>query len=122
MRYVLDYYNYWAAILIMMIGFYGIMAKTNLVKKALSLSLFQTGILVLYISTGKIYGGVGPVNTSREGDVIFSNPIPHALMLTAIVVGVSTLAVALALIVNIRERYGTCDEEDLERIEAQQPE
>jgi multicomponent Na+:H+ antiporter subunit C len=111
-----DYYNYWVCIILMMVGFYGVIAKTNLVKKALSLSLFQTGILVFYISIGKIDGATGPVVTGNA-DTVYSNPLPHALMLTAIVVGVSTLAVAMAIIVNIRDKYGTIDEHDIEQME-----
>lgn len=117
MQLVLDYYNYWICVILMMIGFYGVMAKTNLVKKALSLSLFQTGILVFYISIGKAEGGTGPVTVEGATGVVYSNPLPHALMLTAIVVGVATLSVAMAIIVNIRERYGTIDEKDIEQME-----
>ena len=119
MRVVLEHYNYWVCVILMMIGFYGVIAKTNLVKKALSLSLFQTGVLVFYISIGKIDGGTGPVLDPRNPEAIYSNPLPHALMLTAIVVGVATLSVAMAIIVNIRERYGTIDERDIEDIENQ---
>lgn len=122
MQLVLDYYNYWACIILMMIGFYGVMAKTNLVKKAISLGLFQTGILVFYITIGKIEGGTGPVTVHPPfGEVIYSNPIPHALMLTAIVVGVATLAVAMALVINIREKYGSIDEHDIHRLEHEMP-
>jgi multicomponent Na+:H+ antiporter subunit C len=117
MEVFLHYFNFWGAILIMLIGFYGIIAKSNLVKKVISLALFQTGILVFYISTGRIDWGTGPVNVAAEGEVIFSNPIPHALMLTAIVVGVATMGVALSLIVNIRDFYGTVDEHDIEALE-----
>lgn len=119
MQIVLDYYNYWICIILMMVGFYGVIAKSNLIKKALSMSLFQTGVLVFYISIGKIEGGTGPVLDEANPDAVYSNPLPHALMLTAIVVGVATLAVAMAIIVNIRERYGTIDERDIEDIEHQ---
>lgn len=119
MQVVLEHYNYWVCVILMMIGFYGVIAKTNLVKKALSLSLFQTGVLVFYISIGKVEGGTGPVLDTRNPEAIYSNPLPHALMLTAIVVGVATLSVAMAIIVNIRERYGTIDERDIEDIENQ---
>ena len=117
MQIVLDYYNYWICIILMMVGFYGVIAKTNLVKKALSLSVFQTGILVFYISIGKVEGGTAPVLDKTVDNPAYSNPLPHALMLTAIVVGVATLAVAMAIIINIRERYGTIDEQDLEQLE-----
>lgn len=114
---ILDYYNYWACILIMMIGLYGVMAKSNLVKKILSLAIFQTGILVFYISVGKVEGGTGPVAVPDGMEAVYSNPLPHALMLTAIVVGVATMAVGLAIVINIRQAYGTVDELDIEAIE-----
>ncbi|MCA8918494.1 MAG: cation:proton antiporter subunit C [Planctomycetes bacterium] len=117
MQIVLDYYNYWICIILMMVGFYGVIAKTNLIKKALSMSLFQTGVLVFYISIGKVDGGTGPVLDEANPEAIYSNPLPHALMLTAIVVGVATLSVAMAIIVNIREQYGTIDERDISDIE-----
>jgi multicomponent Na+:H+ antiporter subunit C len=114
----LHYFNYWAAILIMLIGLYGIIAKSNLIKKVISLGLFQTGILIFYISTGRIDWGTGPVNVADPSSgVLYSNPIPHALMLTAIVVGVATMGVALAIVVNIRDKYGTIDEHDIEAME-----
>ncbi|MBX3459518.1 MAG: cation:proton antiporter subunit C [Planctomycetes bacterium] len=116
MDFILDYYNYWACILIMLIGLYGVMAKSNLVKKILALGIFQTGILVFYISIGKVEGGTGPVRAAGE-NVVYSNPLPHALMLTAIVVGVATMAVGLAIVINIRQTYGTADELDIEAIE-----
>lgn len=122
MQVVLDYYNYWVCIILMMVGFYGVMAKTNLVKKAISLGLFQTGILVFYITIGKIEGGTGPVTVHPPlGEAIYSNPLPHALMLTAIVVGVATLAVAMALVINIREKYGSIDDHDIHRLENEMP-
>jgi multicomponent Na+:H+ antiporter subunit C len=115
-----DHYNYWVTIIIMMIGFYAVIAKTNLVKKAIGLGIFQTGIFLLYISIGRVDGGTAPVRViGEQSDTLYSNPLPHALILTAIVVSVSTLAVAMAIIVNIRERFGTIDEQDLEHLEAE---
>lgn len=123
MEFVFEHYNYWITIIIMMIGFYAVMAKTNLVKKAIGLGIFQTGIFLFYISIGKVEGGTAPVRVMGEQtDVVYSNPLPHALILTAIVVSVSTLAVALAIIVNIREKYGTIDEHDIEHLETEQEE
>lgn len=123
MQFVFEHYNYWITIIIMMIGFYAVMAKTNLVKKAIGLGIFQTGIFLFYISIGKVEGGTAPVRAMGErSDVVYSNPLPHALILTAIVVSVSTLAVALAIIVNIREKYGTIDEHDIEHLETEQEE
>jgi multicomponent Na+:H+ antiporter subunit C len=119
MEFVFHHYNYWICAVLMMIGFYAVIAKSNLVKKAIGLGLFQTGIFLFYISIGKVQGGTAPVK-ALSGDPVYSNPLPHALILTAIVVSVSTLAVALAIIVNIREKYGTIDEHDIEHIEGEQ--
>lgn len=121
MEIVFSHYNYWIAIVLMMIGFYAVMAKTNLVKKAIGLGLFQTGIFLFYISIGKIEGGTAPVRLiGDDTGAVYSNPLPHALILTAIVVSVSTLAVAMAIIVNIKEKYGTIDEQDIVDIEQEQ--
>ena len=115
-----DHYNYWVTIIIMMVGFYCVIAKSNLVKKAIGLGIFQTGIFLLYISIAKVDGGTAPVRVfGDQTDVVYSNPLPHALILTAIVVSVSTLAVALAIIVSIREEFGTIDEFDLEHLEGE---
>lgn len=123
MQFIVDHYNYWVSIIVMMIGFYGVIAKTNLVKKAIGLGLFQTGIFLLYISIGKVEGGTAPVRVMGEQvDAVYSNPLPHALILTAIVVSVSTLAMAMAIIVNIREAFGTIDEADLAHLESEQQE
>jgi len=86
-----DLYNYWIFIVLMMIGFYTVIAKPNLVKKVI-------GLIVPFAT-------------------IYSNPLPHALILTAIVVSVSTLAVALAIIVNIKQTYGTIEEDEIEEAE-----
>jgi multicomponent Na+:H+ antiporter subunit C len=119
MEFVFHHYNYWICSVLMMIGFYAVIAKSNLVKKAIGLGLFQTGIFLFYISIGKVQGGTAPVKALAD-DAVYSNPLPHALILTAIVVSVSTLAVAMAIIVNIREKYGTIDEHDIEHIEGEQ--
>ena len=84
----------------------------HLIKKVIGLGLFQTGIFLFYISMGKIHGGTAPV-ASNEHE-IYSNPIPHALILTAIVVSVSTMAVALALVVNIKQTYNTIEADEIE--------
>lgn len=117
----LGIYNYWLAIAIMLIGFYGVIAKPNLVKQAIALGLFQTGVFLFYVSMG-VYrsedgvGGMAPIwevaeHGKHHGP--YDNPLPHVLMLTAIVVGVSTLAVACAIIVNIQRRYGTIEEDEI---------
>jgi multicomponent Na+:H+ antiporter subunit C len=112
---ILDLYNFWIFILLMMVGLYTVIAKPNLVKKVIGLSLLQTAIFLFFISLGKMEGGVAPILV--PGVVLYSNPLPHALMLTAIVVSVSTLAVALAIIINIKQSYGTIEEDEIEAAE-----
>lgn len=111
----LGYYNYWIVIVLMMVGLYILMARYNLIKKIIGLSLFQTSIFFLYITLGKVSGGSAPI--FAEGIERYSNPLPHVLILTAIVVGVATTAVALALIVRIYENYGTIEEDEIKHIE-----
>lgn len=106
-----DHYPYWICIVLMMSGFYTVMSTSNLIKKLIGLSLFQTSVLLLYVAAGKISGGTTPVFT--EGAEIYSNPLPHVLMLTAIVVGIATLAMGLALVVRIRGSYGTIEEDEI---------
>ena len=105
--------NYTIAIIIAMIGLYIILGQRNLIKKLLGLNIFQTSVFLLYISMGKISGGTAPIHFSA--DATFSNPLPHVLILTAIVVGVATLSVGLALIVRIQESYGTIEDEEIRR-------
>ena len=95
----------------MMIGFYTVIAKPNLIKKVIGLSVFQTAIFLFFLSLGKIEGGAPPVTVPPA--LVYSNPLPHALILTAIVVSVSTMAVALAIIVNIKQMYGTIEEDEM---------
>jgi len=107
----LGHINYWAVVILMMIGFYTVIARGNMVKKIMGLNLFQTSVFIMFISAGKIIGGSTPV--LREGITVYSNPLPHVLILTAIVVGVATTAVGLALAVRIREAYGTIEDDEL---------
>ena len=103
--------NYWVAIALMMIGFYIVIAQGNLVKKIVGLNIFQVAVFVFYISMGKVKGGTAPIlDDSIE---VYSNPLPHVLILTAIVVGVATTALALALIVRINRAYGTIEESEI---------
>jgi multicomponent Na+:H+ antiporter subunit C len=125
---VLGLYNYWVAIIIMMIGFYGVIAKRNLVKQAIALGLFQTGVFLFYITMAvyRTHDGVdgrAPIWEAIKHGVEkhpgpYDNPLPHVLILTAIVVSVSTLAVALAIIVNIKRRYGTVEEDEILKMDA----
>ena len=108
---LLGLYNYWLFIILMMIGFYVVISSGNLVKKIVGINIFQTSVFILYISMGKIDGGTPPILV--EGDAIYSNPLPHVLILTAIVVGVATTALGLALVVRIKEAYGTVEETEI---------
>ena len=107
----LGLYNYWVVIALMMIGFYLVIARSNLLRKVIGLNIFQTSVFLLFISIGKVRGGSAPI--LKDGIEVYSNPLPHVLILTAIVVGVATTSMALALIVRIREAYGTVDEDQI---------
>lgn len=109
---VLGHYNYWIVIALMMIGFYIVISHGNLVKKLMGLSIFQTSVFILYISMGKVAGGTAPI--LDEAYTLYSNPLPHVLILTAIVVGIATTALGLALVVRINEAYGSIEEGDIE--------
>lgn len=113
---VLGLYNYWVVIVLMMAGLYILIARYNLIKKIIGLGVFQTSIFYLYITMGKVSGGTAPILV--DGTTDYSNPLPHVLILTAIVVGVATTAVALALIVRIYECYGTIEEDEIQSIES----
>ena len=116
----LSLYNYEIAILLAMIGFYTVISRGNLVKKVAGLNIFQTSVFIFYISMGKIFGGTAPIVTHGGGDhgeVVYSNPLPHVLILTAIVVGIATTALALALVVRIREEYGTVEADEVHRMD-----
>ena len=112
-------YNYWIAIFLMMSGLYIVMARPNLVKKMVGLSVFQASVFLLYITMGKVTGGTAPILI--PGETVYSNPLPHVLILTAIVVGVATLALGLALIVRIMEAYGSIEEDDIRAQEDDAP-
>jgi len=155
-------FNYWAVIVLMMVGFYTLISRDNLVKKLIGLNIFQTSVIMMYVSFGKISGGTAPIlidsgdhgggedhggaeeaghavvetavdavgsagefltqgasgvahAASEAGEILYSNPIPHVLMLTAIVVGVATLALGLSLVIRINEAYGTIEEDEIAR-------
>jgi multicomponent Na+:H+ antiporter subunit C len=105
------HYVYWLVFTLMMIGLYIVISHGNLVKKLIGLSLFQVSVFLFFISLGKVEGGTAPIIT--EGAETYSHPLPQVLILTAIVVGVATLAVGLALAVRIFESYGTIEEDDV---------
>ncbi|MEJ2309270.1 MAG: cation:proton antiporter subunit C [Gammaproteobacteria bacterium] len=104
-------FNYWIVVFLMMAGFYVVISQGNLVKKLVGLGLFQASVFILYITMGNLSGGRAPIVT--EGVDIYSNPLPHVLILTAIVVGVATTAVGLALVVRIQEAYGSVEEDEI---------
>jgi multicomponent Na+:H+ antiporter subunit C len=118
---LLTKYNYWIYILIMMIGLYAMLAKNNLVKKIIGMGIFQTGIIVFYVSIGAKRGGTIPIIEHGHGPELheavkainYVNPLPHVLMLTAIVVSVGTLGVALAIALRIFTEYNTLHEEEI---------
>ena len=108
----LTHANYWAAIVLAMIGLYAIIAPSNLIKKLIGLGIFQSAIFLIYITAGKVEGGTAPIVDAAY--TVYSNPLPHVLILTAIVVSVSTLAVGLALTVAIKRAYGTVEEDEID--------
>jgi len=146
---VLGHFNYWIFIFLMMVGFYMLISRTNLIKKVVGLNVFQTAVFIFYISMGKIVGGTAPIlfgevahseadshaagdaaeaameagshAAEAAGDVLYSNPLPHVLILTAIVVGIATTAVALALVVRIKEAYGTIEEDEIHEMDRASP-
>ncbi len=111
-------YNYVMVVVLMLIGIYAIIAKSNLIKKIIGLNIFQTAILLFYISMADVVGGTAPIIEEGATDLVYVNPLPHTLMLTAIVVGVCTTAVGLALTVRIYENYGTIHEDEIPGVEA----
>lgn len=110
---LMDHYNYWIVVVLMMTGFYIVIAHGNLIKKIIGLSIFQTSVFIFYISMAKVEGGTAPI--LEEGIRQYSNPLPHVLILTAIVVGIATTALGLALAVRIKEAYGSIEEEEIQR-------
>jgi len=120
MNTVLGLYNYWIVIFLMMTGFYIVIARSNLIQKIIGLNIFQISVFLLYITMGKVKGGTTPIvlehpltPVGEHGEILYSHPLPSVLMLTAIVVGVATTSLGLALIVRIREAYGTIEEDEI---------
>jgi multicomponent Na+:H+ antiporter subunit C len=112
-------YNYWIYVVLMMIGFYAMIGKRNLVKKLLGMNIFQTAIILFFVSTGVKKGGAIPIVDKYQalaGNIdatTIDNPLPHVLMLTAIVVGVSVTGVALSVLIRIHKEFGTLEEEEI---------
>jgi multicomponent Na+:H+ antiporter subunit C len=111
MTWLTAHYSHWIAVFLIVAGTYIVVARSNLLKKLVGLGILQTSVYLLYIAPGKLLGGTAPI--VAEGFARYSNPLPHVLILTAIVVGVATLALGLALAVRIRETYGTIEEDEI---------
>ena len=107
-----DSWNYIIVIILMMTGLFIIIARANLIKKLIGLSIFQTSVFLFYISLGKVADGTAPILDGNPG-TLYSNPLPHVLILTAIVVGVATTALGLALILRISEAFGSIEEDEI---------
>lgn len=110
-----QHYNYVIGVLLMMIGLFGVMTHNNFVKKIMGLAIFQVSVLLFYMSISWVDGANIPIY--KAGILLYSNPVPHVLMLTAIVVGVAVTAVGLAIIVRIKETYGTIEEDEILEID-----
>jgi multicomponent Na+:H+ antiporter subunit C len=119
---LVTHFNFFIYIALMMIGFYAMMAKKNLVKKLVGINIFQWSIILFFVSLGAKRGGAIPIIVGAHGHghepvavkaAELVNPLPHVLMLTAIVVGVATTGVALALLLRIYKTYGTVDETEV---------
>ena len=115
METVIGLFNYWIVIVLMMAGFYIVIAQENMIKKMVGLSIFQVAVFVFYISMSNVFGGTAPI--AAEGFTLYSNPLPHVLILTAIVVGVATTALGLALIVRIKDEFGTIEDDRIRDME-----
>jgi multicomponent Na+:H+ antiporter subunit C len=114
---VLGLYNYFIFAVLLMIGLYCVLARTNIIKSLIGLSIFQSAVFLLYISMDKIDGGTAPIIQEGVENQIFANPLPQVLILTAIVVGISTTALALAVTVRIKEAYGTIEEDKIQEMD-----
>lgn len=114
------HFTYFVTVFLMVAGLFIVIARGNLIKKLVGLSIFQTSVYLLYIAPGKLVGGTAPI--LADAFKVYSNPLPHVLILTAIVVGVATLALGLALVVRIREVYGSIEEDKILGLDrAQEP-
>ena len=113
---------YWLFIILMLSGLFIVVSRGNLIKKIVGLNIFQTSVFMFYISIGKVSGGTAPIlldKTIDDSGILYSNPLPHVLILTAIVVGIATTALGLALIIRIREEYDTIEEDEILEMDAQ---
>lgn len=114
---ILGIYNYWVFAVLLMTGLYAVIAKSNFIKKLIALAIFQSAVFLLYITMDKVEGGTAPIIRADLPEQIYSNPLPQVLILTAIVVGIATLALGLAIVVRIHEAYGTIEEDRTQEID-----
>lgn len=117
-EYAVGHVNYWLIIAVMMVGLYTLISRSNLIKKLAGLSMFQTAVILFYVSMGKVTGGTVPIVDSDY--TVYSNPLPQVLMLTAIVVGVATTALGFALVIRIKEAYNTIEEDEINEMDNQE--
>ena len=120
MSWLVAHWHHVAIVALFITGLYILIARDNLVKKMMGLNIFQSAVILFYVSMGKVEGGTAPIVPAplEHGEhILYSNPIPHVLMLTAIVVGVATTALGLSLVVRIQEAYGTTEEDEIVAIE-----
>ena len=110
-------YNYWMVSVLMMTGLYMVLARPNVVKKIMGVTIFQVSVIMFYITMGKVSGGTAPILLEGAEEVVYSNPVPHVLMLTAIVVGIATVALGLALAIRIFEEFGTLEDDEIQAAE-----
>ena len=114
-------WNSWGVIVLMMIGLYIVIARDSLLKKVMGLNILQVSVILFYVSMAKVSGGTAPILVEGDaGDVLYSNPLPHVLMLTAIVVGIATTALALSFVVRIQEAYGSVEEDEIVRADREE--
>ncbi|MBM3908988.1 MAG: cation:proton antiporter subunit C [Gemmatimonadetes bacterium] len=116
---LIGFLSYAITIFLMVAGLTIVVSWGNLIKTLVGLGIFQTSVYLLFIAPGKLIGGTAPIIDPRF--TVYSNPLPHVLILTAIVVGVATLALGLALVVRIREAYGTIEEDEILALDAENP-
>ena len=119
---ILTHWNYLAVITLMMFGLYIAISRGNLVKKVMGMNVFQASVILLYVSMGKVSGGTAPILIEGRNEIVYSNPVPHVLMLTAIVVGVASTALGLALVVRVKEAYGTVEEDEIVALDRKEDE
>ena len=120
LNFIYGHLPYWLFIILMLSGLFIVVSRGNLIKKIVGLNIFQTSVFMFYISIGKMKDGTAPIlldKSVNNSAVIYSNPLPHVLILTAIVVGIATTALGLALIIKIREEYDTVEEDDIQKMD-----